>query len=94
MSLSENENRIFERVALLIGAAAGVDPSEVDIDAKITAKFQLDSLDAVDLLLAINEEFQVELEDNDLSALSTPREIIARIIALQSGMAAMGVTNG
>ncbi len=56
---------IEERVKEIIADRLGVDPEEVTPDASFVEDLGADSLDTVELVMALEEEFGVEIPDED-----------------------------
>ncbi len=56
---------IEERVREIIADRLGVDPEEVTPDASFVEDLGADSLDTVELVMALEEEFGVEIPDED-----------------------------
>ena len=82
---------IKTRIADVIKSFEKVDPNAVKPEAKFTADLGLDSLDAVEVVMAIEEEFNIEIPDADwacgipqvLDALATLAEARAALPAGQ-----------
>ncbi|MFO7889101.1 MAG: acyl carrier protein [bacterium] len=49
----------------------GVDPSEITNDASFIDDLGADSLDTVELIMAFEEEFDIEIPDEDAEKLTT-----------------------
>ncbi len=56
---------IEEKVREIIADRLGVDPEEVTPDASFVEDLGADSLDTVELVMALEEEFGVEIPDED-----------------------------
>ncbi|MFC1557256.1 acyl carrier protein [candidate division KSB1 bacterium] len=65
--MSSNEDRVKE----IIVEQLGVDASEVTDSAKFIDDLGADSLDTVELVMAFEEEFNVEIPDEDAEKLTT-----------------------
>jgi acyl carrier protein len=46
------------------------------LDASFTTDLSLDSLDVVEVVMAIEEEFEVEIPDNIADSIKTPRQAV------------------
>ena len=57
--------KVDERVINVIAEQLGVDKSEVTLEASFTDDLGADSLDTVELVMAFEEEFDVEIPDED-----------------------------
>jgi len=69
MSLSEQE--IFEKVKQVIVKQLGVSQDEITKEASFTDDLGADSLDTVELVLALEEEFSTEISDSEAEKLTT-----------------------
>ena len=72
---------MFEQLRDLIVENLGVNEEEVTLEAKLIDDLGADSLDAVELSMAIEEEFEVEIEDEEFQQLLTVGDILAAIEA-------------
>ena len=66
-----------ERVAEIIVAQLGVSRDEVVAEASFTDDLGADSLDIVELVMAMEEEFDVEIPDEDAEKIQTISAAIA-----------------
>ncbi len=70
---------VEERVRKIIIDQLGVDAAEVTPEAKFIDDLGADSLDTVELVMALEEEFGVEIPDEDAEKITTVRDAIAYI---------------
>jgi len=75
--MSSNE----ERVRKLVCEQLGVKEDEVTIDASFVEDLGADSLDTVELVMALEEEFETEIPDEEAEKITTVREAIKYIEA-------------
>jgi len=59
------------RVKEIIVEQLGVDPNQVTVDAHFIEDLGADSLDTVELVMAFEEEFDLEIPDEDAEQLTT-----------------------
>lgn len=59
------ENEIFERVKKIIVEQLGVQESQVTMEAVFVDDLGTDSLDTVELVMAFEDEFGIEIPDED-----------------------------
>jgi acyl carrier protein len=69
VALSENE--VFEKVKSVVVEQLGVSEDEVTKEASFTDDLGADSLDTVELVMALEEEFGTEIADSDAEKLTT-----------------------
>lgn len=61
----------FERVKELVVEQLGVDADEVTMEASFVDDLGADSLDIVELVMAFEEEFDIEIPDEDAEKIQT-----------------------
>jgi acyl carrier protein len=62
---------VDERLRKIIADQLGVDEDKVTADAHFIEDLNADSLDLVELIMAIEEEFGIEISDEDANQLTT-----------------------
>jgi len=55
----------FDRLKKIIVEQLGVDEEEVNLDASFVEDLNADSLDLVELIMSLEEEFGMEISDED-----------------------------
>jgi acyl carrier protein len=65
----------FEKIKSIIVEQLGVEESEVTEDAHFIDDLGADSLDTVELVMALEEEFGVEISDEDAEKIQTVGDI-------------------
>ncbi|MBI4531083.1 MAG: acyl carrier protein [Candidatus Latescibacteria bacterium] len=68
---------IEERVKDLVVEQLGVSPDQVTNDASFIDDLGADSLDTVELVMAFEEEFDVEIPDEDAEKMTTVGDAVA-----------------
>lgn len=76
-----DEKTIEERVKDVVVAQLGVDPSEVKPEASFIDDLGADSLDTVELVMALEEEFGIEIPDDEAEKIKTIGEAVEHIKA-------------
>jgi len=64
-------NTVDERVKKIIGEQLGVEEDEVTPEASFVEDLGADSLDTVELVMALEEEFGIEIPDEDAEKILT-----------------------
>ena len=72
---------VDERVKSIIVEQLGVDADEVTLDASFVEDLGADSLDTVELIMAFEEEFGVEISDDEAEKIRKVRDAIDYIQA-------------
>jgi acyl carrier protein len=70
---------VTERVKSIIVDQLGVDEEEVTPAASFVDDLGADSLDTVELVMAFEEEFDIEIPDEDAEKITTVKEAIEYI---------------
>jgi acyl carrier protein len=73
------EKSIEEKVKDIIVEQLGVNPEQVTPEASFIEDLGADSLDIVELVMAFEEEFGVEVPDEDAEKLTKVRDVIKYI---------------
>ena len=67
---------VAEKVKSIIVEQLGVDAEEVTPEASFTDDLGADSLDIVELVMAFEEEFGIEIPDEDAEKISNVRDAV------------------
>lgn len=70
---------IEEKVKSIIAEQLGVELGKMDLDSKIVDDLGADSLDTVELVMALEEEFGIDIPDEDAERMRTVRDIVSYI---------------
>jgi len=70
---------VSEKVKSIIVEQLGVDADEVTAEASFTEDLGADSLDIVELVMAFEEEFDIEIPDEDAEKIGRVQEAISYI---------------
>ncbi|HEY4619243.1 MAG TPA: acyl carrier protein [Nitrospirota bacterium] len=62
---------VEEKVKKIVGEQLGVDEEEITPDASFVEDLGADSLDTVELVMAFEEEFSIEIPDEDAEKIIT-----------------------
>jgi acyl carrier protein len=77
------ENSIEQRVRKIIAENLDVKPEQVTPEAKFVEDLGADSLDIVELIMALEEEFGHEIPDEEAEKLLTVGDVVKYIEDLQ-----------
>lgn len=70
---------VFEKIKEILAGQLDVDAEEISLDTKIAEDLGADSLDVVELLMAIEDEFDVEIPDEEIEKLKTVGDVVEYI---------------
>ena len=71
-----NQEEIFEKVKKIIVEQLGVAETSVTMEASFIDDLGADSLDIVELIMALEEEFDMEIPDEDAEKIVTVSDIV------------------
>jgi acyl carrier protein len=60
----------------------GEDYSSADLDARITQDLGVDSMNAIEIVIAIQNNFEIEIDDDEVPELTTINKIVARTMSV------------
>ncbi|MDQ7793718.1 MAG: acyl carrier protein [bacterium] len=75
------QKAVFEKVRTIIVDRLGADEGNVTLEATFIDDLEADSLDIVELIMAIEEEFDLEIPDEDAEKIATVGDAVAYILA-------------
>ena len=67
------------KVIKIVAATLGFQDAEVDCSSELTHDLNADSLDMVELVMALEEEFDIEIPDEDAEAVNVVGDVVAYI---------------
>ena len=70
------KEEIFDKLKELVVDQLGVEEDEVQMEASMQDDLGADSLDLVDLVMSVEEEFGVKVADEDLENIKTVGDIV------------------
>jgi acyl carrier protein len=70
---------IFETVKSVVAEQLGIDESEITMDSSFNDDLEADSLDIVELMMALEDEFKIEISDDDAGKISTIGDVVEYI---------------
>ena len=74
-----NSEEIFEKVRDIIVEQLGVEKETVTMDSSFIDDLGADSLDIVELIMALEEEFDTEIPDEDAEKITNVNDVIEYI---------------
>lgn len=70
---------VFEKVQAILSEQLDIDPSEITMDSALLEDLGADSLDVVDLVMSIEDEFNLEVSDEALEEMTTVGDAVRYI---------------
>jgi acyl carrier protein len=74
--MPETQSSVEDRIKQIIVEQTGVKPGEVTSKSHLVNDLGLDSLDSVELVMALEEEFNIEIEDEVAEKLVTVQQVV------------------
>ncbi len=72
---------VFEKVKSILAEQFDIDEDTITMDTNIQDDLGADSLDVVDLLMTIEDEFEAEVPDEEIENIRTVGELVSFIEA-------------
>ena len=70
---------VFDKVKTILCDQFEVGEDEIQLDTRIAEDLGADSLDVVDLLMSIEDEFEIDIPDDEIMNIHTVGELVAYI---------------
>ena len=69
-------NEVFEKVKSLFIEDLGIDESKISMESKLEEDLEIDSLGIVEVVMAFEDEFDIEIDDEELADVKTVVEAV------------------
>ena len=66
----------FEKIRALLAEQLDIEPDRITMDSDILADFEADSLDMVEMVMPLDDEFGIEVPDDAIENLHTVGDIV------------------
>ncbi len=74
-----SDSGTFEKVKSIVAEQLSVDAAQVVPEASFQTDLNADSLDVVEMVMALEEEFDIEIPDEDAEAITTVQKAVEYI---------------
>lgn len=74
---------IFEKIQNILAEQFEIDPSEITMDTSIIDDIGADSLDIVELIMSLEDNYGISISDEDAATLTTVGQIVDYLDNLQ-----------
>ena len=73
------ESEVFERIREYLADQLDVEPEKITPDSDIVEDFGADSLDVIDMITTLSDEFGVEIPDEDIENFRTVGDVVSYV---------------
>jgi len=73
--------KMFEKIRAIVASQMNVDEDRITMETSLVEDLKADSLDVVELIMDLEQEFDLEIPDEDLPKVTTVKEIVDYIQA-------------
>ncbi len=67
---------VFERIRAVLAEQLDIEEDKITMDSNIMEDFEADSLDIVDMVMSLEDEFGVEIPDEEVENLRTVGDVV------------------
>ena len=82
--MAASREEVFDRVKEVLAEQVGVDETEITEGASFTDDLDLDSLDLVELIMELEDQFGIKITDDEAQKLGTVGQAVDFVLAHQS----------
>lgn len=70
---------IYDNLVSILGTQYGYDPNKITMETNIVEDLDLDSVDMVDLIMIVEDEYHIELSDDVMDNITTIGDLVSYI---------------
>ena len=70
------KQELFARIRPIIAKQLGIDEAKITLQSKLNEDLGADSLDSVQIIIALEEEFSIEILDEDAEKIKTIEDVV------------------
>jgi len=72
---------MFEKIRATIASQLSIDEEEIKMESSFKNNLGADSLDIVELIMALEEEYEIEIPDEDVEKIDTVSDVVEYVKA-------------
>ena len=73
------DSEVFERIREYLADQLDVDPEKITMNSDIVEDFGADSLDVIDMITTLSDEFGVEIPDEEIENFHTVGDVVVYV---------------
>ena len=74
---------VFEKLKMILSQQFDVDEENITLETNIENDLGADSLDVIDIIMAIDDEFEIEVPDEEVENIRTVEQLVKYIEDVQ-----------
>ena len=67
---------VFEKIRKILSEQLEIEEDDITLDSNIVEDLGADSLDLVDLVMSVEEEFEIEVPDEEIENIKTVGDVV------------------
>jgi acyl carrier protein len=75
-----DEQAIFKRIQEVLAGRQAISPDDVKWDSRLKEDLEVDSLDLVELSMIVEEEYGIEIFDEQIGGIKTVGDVVGLIL--------------
>jgi acyl carrier protein len=83
-----NSNNTGQEIISIIADVSGYDPEEIKPESKLADNLEIDSIQAIEIVVAIEKKYKISVRDEDVPNITTVGETISLVERLLQNKAA------
>lgn len=76
-------DEVFEKIRSITAEQLGIDDNEISMDTSFTEDMDADSLDMVELMMSLEEEFDLEISEEEAEKIVTVSDAVNYVVERQ-----------
>lgn len=67
---------VFERIKELVAQEMNIPAEKISLESRINEDLEADSIDAIELIMGVEEEFDIEISDDEAMGIKTIGDLV------------------
>ncbi len=82
--MTTNTNNVEQEIISIISDVSGFEPEEIKPDTNLQNELEIDSIKAIEITVAIEKKFKIQVRDEDVPNITTLRQAVELVNVLIS----------